>query len=96
MSTSGPTSFLAAPGAIVVADFGRGGNGGIAVGDLDGGRRYTVLAGRGADPVVGGRLLYARDHRRHTTHVFDLATGRLERRLAQSSLPRLIPLPPAP
>lgn len=84
--------FLPAPGALVTTDHRRGG---LTVRELDGSTRFTALARRRIDPVASAGRLYAAEHRRHTTHVIDLASGRLERRLGRSGLPRLIAPPPA-
>jgi hypothetical protein len=84
--------FLAAPGALVVPDHRHGG---VTVRELDGSKRFTALPRRSVDAVPGAGRLYAADHRRHTTHVFDLASGRVERRLERSALPRLLAPPPA-
>ncbi len=86
-------AFLPAAGAMLVPDHRRGG---VDVRELDGSLRFTALARRPIDAVAGAGRLFASDHRRHTTHVFDLDSGRVERRLARSGLPRLIPPRPAP
>jgi hypothetical protein len=85
--------FVPAPGALVVADGGYGRNSGVVALELDGSRRFRLLAGRDASATAVGGLLYVTSYRPSRTHVVDLRSGRTVRALPPGEPPLLIPPP---
>jgi len=85
------------PAAGTLLAAGTGARSGVRAFGLDGGRRWTALAGRPVDPVASGPRVYAREYRgRNRTHVLDLRTGRTLAVLSTNDLPVLVPPPPSP